>query len=130
MQQRTSPPTPAATTGHDPRPADVAVMRETARRLLSIGEVPPLVEDVAELSAMLRGHVELLVPEIEALLPGFPVGDVPAAIARVGAEEASRRLNAPQGPGTDAAYRQAKKLAMSVFSLCDHYENLRGARTR
>lgn len=130
MQQRTTPPTPAAAAGHDIRPVDVTVLRETARRLLDLGEVPPLVEDLAELTAMLRGQVELLIPEIQGLIATYSTGDVPAQVARIGIGEATRRLHAPQSPGTDGAYRYAKKFAMSVFSLCDHYENLHSPAAR
>ncbi|MCZ7460130.1 hypothetical protein [Streptomyces sp. WMMC940] len=35
----------------------------------------------------------------------------------------------PRGFGSDAAYRHARKLAISVRSLCDHYENLRRPST-
>ncbi|MEW2631773.1 DUF6415 family natural product biosynthesis protein [Streptomyces sp. NPDC048389] len=105
------------------RPVDVATMRDTARRLLSLEE-PPLREDLDVVTDALRGHVQLLVPEIRALIRAQPAGDLHAGIAQVGIEEASRRLTTPLGFGPDAAYRRARKLALSVCSLCDHYEHL------
>ncbi|MEW2634683.1 DUF6415 family natural product biosynthesis protein [Streptomyces sp. NPDC048389] len=125
MQQRTTPQTPAATTGRDPRPVDIATMRETVRRLYAYGvtESSPL-EDLDDITEALRGHVRLMVPELRALVRSQPAGDVTAQIAEVGADEAWRRLNTTPGFGPDAAYRRARKLAMSVQSLCDHYETL------
>ncbi|MEW2635278.1 DUF6415 family natural product biosynthesis protein [Streptomyces sp. NPDC048389] len=124
MQQRTAAQGASAAPGHDPRPVDIATMRNTARRVLSL-EKPPTRDDLEMLTAALRGHVQLLVPEIDALIRAQPAGDLHAGIARVGIEEASRRLTTPLGFGPDAAYRCARKLALSVCSLCDHYEHLR-----
>ncbi|MGW7358232.1 DUF6415 family natural product biosynthesis protein [Streptomyces sp. NPDC054802] len=107
----------------DTGPVDIATMRDTARRVLSL-ERPPTRDDIEVLTAALRGHVQLLVPEIQALIRAQPAGDLHAGIAQVGIEEASRRLTTPPGFGPDAAYRRARKLALSVCSLCDHYEHL------
>jgi hypothetical protein len=97
-------------------------MRDTARRVLSL-EKPPTREDLEMLTAELRGHVQLLVPEIRTLIRAQPAGDLHAGIAQIGIEEASRRLTTPLGFGPDAAHRRARKLALSVCSLCDHYEH-------
>jgi hypothetical protein len=103
-------------------PLDVLTMQETARRVLleplSIGEV-----EVAAIT--LRGHIELLVADLQALILASTSDTREAQVARVGLGEAQRRLTTPPGLGDDAHRRHAKKLAMSVVSLCGHYENLR-----
>ena len=119
MKQRTS-----HQTAPDQRPVDIPAMRETARRVLGLGEAPPLIEDLDMLTGALRGHVQLLVPEIRALIRTHPAGDLHAGIAQVGIDEAWRRLHTTPGFGREAAYRRAKKLALSVCSLCDHYESV------
>ncbi|MGW2559464.1 DUF6415 family natural product biosynthesis protein [Streptomyces sp. NPDC001514] len=127
MKQGTAPQAAAAAQGEDPRPLDLDTMRDTARRVLALGEAPPLLEDLDRLTDILRGHVQLLVPEIASLIRRLPRGDGPACVAQIGIDEAWRRLHTTRGFGPDAAYRHAKKLALSVNSLCDHYENLRPA---
>ncbi|HET6354842.1 DUF6415 family natural product biosynthesis protein [Streptomyces sp.] len=107
------------------RPLDIATMRESANRLLSVEKAPPRLEDLDTVTSLLRGHVELLVPEIRERLDQLPSDDAPGQVARIGVEEAWRRLHTPPGFGPVAAYAQAQRLARSVNSLCDHYENLR-----
>ncbi|MCZ7462041.1 DUF6415 family natural product biosynthesis protein [Streptomyces sp. WMMC940] len=120
MKHGTAPAEPSS--GNDEnRPPDLATMRETGRLVMAMGEPGPELED---LTAEMRGFVQLLVPEIRALIAAKPAGDQPAQVAQVGVDEAWRRLHTTPGFGPDAAYRRAQKLALSVFSLCDHYENL------
>ncbi|MGW7369087.1 DUF6415 family natural product biosynthesis protein [Streptomyces sp. NPDC054841] len=99
-------------------------MRDTARRVIALGERPSI-RDLDELTEAMRGHVQLLVPEIRNLITGKGLGDIPAQVAQICAEEAWRRFHTTRGFGPDAAYRHAQKLALSVFSLCDHHDNLR-----
>ncbi|WP_328404363.1 DUF6415 family natural product biosynthesis protein [Streptomyces sp. NBC_00390] len=124
MKQGTAPQTSAAAEGHDPRPVDIATMRGTAQRVLALGEAPPLREDLDQLADTLRGHLNVLVPEIRNRVNQLPAMDPAACVARIGVDEAWRRLHTTTGFGPDAAYRQAERLARSVRSLCDHYENL------
>jgi hypothetical protein len=98
-------------------------MRDSVRCLYAMDEkVPP--KDLDEIIELLRGHVRFMVPELAAVVRSQPNGDVNAQIAQIGLDEAWRRLMTPPGFGPDAAYRRARKLAMSVQSLCDHYESL------
>ncbi|MDN3297000.1 DUF6415 family natural product biosynthesis protein [Streptomyces ficellus] len=123
MTQRTAPqiqPAPVA----DPRPVDVETMRDMVRRVLALESTDPQLQDLDALTKALRGHVQLLVPEIRAIIRTQPAGDLHSGIAQIAIGEAWRRLHTTPGFGPDAAYRRAKKLAMSVNSLCDHYENL------
>jgi hypothetical protein len=98
-------------------------MRDTVRRLYAMDEQAPP-EDIDDITEALRGHVRLMVPELAKVVRSQPIGDITAQIAQIGLDEAWRRLMTPPGFGPDAAYRRARKLAMSVQSLCDHYEGL------
>ncbi|TXS55246.1 DUF6415 family natural product biosynthesis protein [Streptomyces sp. t39] len=114
-------PHPAAS---DTAPPDLETMRDTARRMQALGGPPARPQDLALLVDTLRGHVQLLVPEIQAMIRAAPSGDYAAAVALVGVDEAWRRLNTHPGFGEDAAFRHARKISLSVASLCDHWENL------
>ncbi|MEU2433057.1 DUF6415 family natural product biosynthesis protein [Streptomyces sp. NPDC007861] len=96
-------------------------MRETAQSALTPGETRLGLDDLAD---ALRGDVEQLVPAVRTLIARLPSGDAPARVARIGVDEAWRRLHTTRGFGPDAAHRHAQRLARSVLALCDHYENL------
>jgi hypothetical protein len=125
MKNGTAEQTVPTAQGTDPRPVNISTMRETVRRLYAYGvnSASPI-EELDDLTEVLRAHVRLMVPELRALIRSQPAGDVSAQIAEIGADEAWRRLNTTPGFGPEAAYRRARKLAMSVQSLCDHYETL------
>lgn len=102
-------------------PLDVLTMQETARRVLlerlSIEEV-----EVAAIT--MRGHIQLLVADLQSIVRTSRPEDGEAQVALVGVMEAQRRLTTQPGYGHDAFRRHAKKLAMSVVSLCSHYDTL------
>ncbi|MFB7930440.1 DUF6415 family natural product biosynthesis protein [Streptomyces sp. NPDC056039] len=109
-------------------PPDIATMRETAHRVLgpdgTPDAVPPAGEELDTLTAALRGHIELLAPEVEraaGLLPGnAPTG----SSARACASEAGGRLRAPElafAP-LSGSVMYARRLARVLVALCDHYE--------
>ncbi|MQS35421.1 DUF6415 family natural product biosynthesis protein [Streptomyces katsurahamanus] len=95
-------------------------MRDTAGRLLSPDAAPLPAGELARLIELLRGYVELLVPEVRRLAAAASPVDPAARVAEVGAAEAVRRLNA----GTRADAGCAERLARSVVSLCHHFETL------
>lgn len=73
----------------------------------------------------LRGHMRLLIPEVEAAaLRGPDDAAKYCALACVG--EASRKIDLA-GRGVSYGVPHARRLARSVNALCDHYENLGGA---
>ncbi|MFF3878761.1 DUF6415 family natural product biosynthesis protein [Streptomyces sp. NPDC001978] len=101
-------------------------MREGAHRLLAIG-AEPLPDGALEiLRLQLRGHIELLIPEVERAALGLPKDDIPRACALACTGEARMRLRL--GPGDLIVTRVSvvQKLSRSVRALCDHLENLGG----
>jgi len=125
------PPKPAsaATPETDQRPPDIATMRESIGLLLPPDAAQaPTGEELATLTGSLRGHMELIIPEIEAAAVNLPKDDVPRHVAIACIYEARGRLGrAAAGPGHDALV-YARRLARSLNALCDHYEALTGGR--
>lgn len=122
MTHRTAPPAPA--TDLDQAPPGIATMRTTARRLLAEDAKSIGLEELETLRLALRGHIQLLVPVIEALTLGLPNDDVPKACALACTREAEMRLRLGVGGYPPVRMSVAMKLARSVNALCDHYENL------
>ncbi|MFJ3229777.1 DUF6415 family natural product biosynthesis protein [Streptomyces sp. NPDC086787] len=105
-------------------PPDLATMRATARRLLA-GDAKPIGGNELEaLRLALRGHLQLLIPEVEKLACGLPKGDIPAACAMAGVREAETRLRLGTGENSPVRMSVAMRLARSVNALCDHYTAL------
>ncbi|MEU0383741.1 DUF6415 family natural product biosynthesis protein [Streptomyces chartreusis] len=109
-------------------PPDLASMRETAHQMLGPDSapeaVPPVGEELVTLTAALRGHIELLAPEVghAAALLSENSPTRYAALACV--EEARGRLRAPE-PGVAVLVGKvsyARRLARVLAALCDHYE--------
>jgi hypothetical protein len=103
---------------------DVAPMRAAAGWACRAEGTGELEGNTSARVAEMRGYIRRLVPEVRALARRRTSGDVLSAIASIGADEAERRLSACPGSKPDAHSRYARKLAMSVISLCDHHENL------
>ncbi|MEU6071573.1 DUF6415 family natural product biosynthesis protein [Streptomyces sp. NPDC047082] len=115
-------------TGSDTRAPDIDTMRASIGRLLPPDVVAPTGKDLATLTGLLRGHMELLIPEVRAVAAKLPRDDVPRYCALACAGEASGRLRSrpSPAPGGDLAY--ARRLARSLNALVDHYEALTGVR--
>lgn len=104
-------------------PPDIATMRASASRALT--EAIPETE-LDTLTLTLRGHMEVLIPEVEALARRQPKDSIPRYCAFACVGEAYRKLRLGNGQTTPARVAVAHKLARSVNALCDHYENLGG----
>jgi hypothetical protein len=115
---------PAVTTDLDQVPPDIATMRATARRLLAEDAAPISPDELETLRLALRGHLQLLIPIIEAMTLGLPKDDVPRACALACTREAYTRLRLGVGDYPPVRMSVAMRLARSVQALCDHYENL------
>ncbi|MFJ9871210.1 DUF6415 family natural product biosynthesis protein [Streptomyces sp. NPDC101165] len=124
--------TPAApsTARHAPtEPPDIETMRASVRRALGgpLGEMDASQMDA--LACALRGHMEALIPEVEAMAGRQPRDSIPwhCALACVG--EARRKLRIGNGQTMPVRGAVVQKLARSVNALADHYENLGGTPT-
>ncbi|MEU1595096.1 DUF6415 family natural product biosynthesis protein [Streptomyces sp. NPDC005708] len=108
------------------RPVDIETMRESIGLLLGPDAATPEGEELAGLTGLLRGHMQLIIPEIEQAAGKLPTDDVPryCALACIGEARAKLRTAAGDGPHRAAAY--ARKLARALAALCDHYEALMG----
>ncbi|GAB2863647.1 hypothetical protein GCM10027074_33630 [Streptomyces deserti] len=114
----------------DPRPVDLSTMRATVRRLLGPDDGPDVLPSTAAeldtLTATLRGHIELLAPEIEQLAKKLPEESVPRYCALACAGEARGKLRA--APGLSGGVVYARKLAHVLNALCDHYQHIHAGR--
>lgn len=123
MTQRTAQP---PGTQRDPRPLDMETMRASARRLLADDAELPTFEELEILTLRLRGHMMLVIPEVEMAAGRQPKDDIPRYCALACVGEARMRLNLEAGHGLPAGIAYAKRLCRALNALCDHYENLAG----
>ncbi len=111
-------------------PPDLATMRDTAQRVLDPDSgpdaLPPAADELDPLIAQLRGHLGLLMPEVERAAGRLPEGSVTRYGALACVEEARGKLRAPElslaAPSGSVLY--ARRLARVLGALCEHYEIL------
>ncbi|MDT9695379.1 DUF6415 family natural product biosynthesis protein [Streptomyces sp. P17] len=117
---------PPAATGA--LPVDIATMRANVAQVLPPEVTPTDRATLETLTEMLRGHMQLLIPEIEQAAAELPADDVPRYCALVSVGEARMKLNARPGRLPYDAVAYVRRLGRSLLALCDHYETLTGAR--
>jgi hypothetical protein len=122
MAHRTAPP--AAAAEHDQTPLDITTMRTAVHRLLAEHADMPGAEELETLTLQLRGHIQLLIPEVEAAALRLPKDNIPRACALACIGESRMKLRLGAGNNNSVRMAVAVKLARSVNALCDHYENL------
>ncbi|MEU6316096.1 DUF6415 family natural product biosynthesis protein [Streptomyces sp. NPDC047009] len=106
-------------------PPDVAEMRRNALRLIGPESPNPGTEELNTLHLLLRGHIQLLLPEVEAMAIPLPKDDIPRACAMACTGEARMRLRIGWPEDSEAVrLAVARKLARTLNALCDHWENL------
>ncbi|MFF3878991.1 DUF6415 family natural product biosynthesis protein [Streptomyces sp. NPDC001978] len=115
-------------TSSDTGAPDIETMRQTVGRLLPPDDPAPTGEDLATLISVLRGHMELLMPEVHAAAVRLPKDDVPRYCALACIGEAELRLKAKPSPASGGDIAYARRLARSLAALCDHYETVTGMR--
>lgn len=124
---RTAKPTTAPTCVPPP---DILTMRTTIDRLLDPdavpGTLPPKAEELATLTLQLRGHLDLLMPEVEQAALRLPKDDIPRYCALACLGEARGKLRAEPSPTPHGPVAYARRLARVLNALCDHYEHLSG----
>ncbi|MEU5112025.1 DUF6415 family natural product biosynthesis protein [Streptomyces longwoodensis] len=114
----------ATTIDQQALPPDLATIRSSARQALTEGLSPQQLEI---LPAVLRGHIQRLIPEVAAAAAREPEDSVPRACARACIGEAHRKLRLGDGDTPLIRLSVVHKLARSANALCDHFENLGGA---
>lgn len=112
-----------ASSPRDPRPVDIETMRAAVAQLLAEDAPLPSHDDLQTVILQLRGHLMLLVPEVEDLAGRLPDDDVLGKLAKVGIGKARRRLDDLPGLTLPLAVRHAQHLARSVEELCTHPEH-------
>ncbi|MCZ4510269.1 DUF6415 family natural product biosynthesis protein [Streptomyces sp. ActVer] len=106
-------------------PLDVPTMRETATRLLAENAELPSLEELENLTLLLRGQIMVAIPDVETAAGKLPDDDVPRACALACIGEARMRLRLePSNATLPAGVAHAQRLARSVRALADHYVNL------
>ncbi|MGW3650968.1 DUF6415 family natural product biosynthesis protein [Streptomyces sp. NPDC000878] len=111
-----------------PLPVDIETMRTSARRLFTPDAEVPSTEEMEELETLtltLRGHLALIIPEVERVAAGRgDDDDMPRVCARTAVAESRRKLNIEPRPGPSSHLAYARRLSRSLIALCDHYEQL------
>lgn len=118
-------------TDGDAQPVDLAVMRETVEQLLNPDAqpdvMPPSAAELAALTMLLRGYLQLMVPEVARKAGRLPKASIPRYCAEACIGEARGKLRADPGPGLGGALAYARRLARVLGALCDHYEKTGGS---
>ncbi|MFF5087689.1 DUF6415 family natural product biosynthesis protein [Streptomyces niveus] len=99
---------------------DISTMTAAAAALLDDDVEAPTGEALTSLNLQLRGHLNLLISELEQRCDVARPRDVACAQAGIG--EAQRRLAAD--PSSLVPVRQATLLARSIEALCRHFQRL------
>ncbi|MEU5793981.1 DUF6415 family natural product biosynthesis protein [Streptomyces sp. NPDC047813] len=106
-------------------PVDTATMRETAARALGPegeSDARPTTQNLDILIGQLRGHLELLIPEVEKRLARLPKEGTARYCAGACAGEARGKLQARPARGPDGEVEYARRLARVLRALLDHFE--------
>ncbi|WKX10167.1 DUF6415 family natural product biosynthesis protein [Streptomyces sp. NL15-2K] len=109
---------------------DLATMRESVSLLLDIEGAPvaepPSGTELVTLTATLRGHLELIISEVEAEAAQLGGENTLVHAARTCVWEARSRLAAEPSRRYGGEAGHARRLARVLKLLCDHYEVLGG----
>ncbi|MER6233375.1 DUF6415 family natural product biosynthesis protein [Streptomyces sp. NPDC001616] len=106
------------------QPVDIDTMRHSISQLLGPDAQPLAGDTLTTLQQLLRGHMQLLIPEVEQAALQRDAEDVPRYCALACVGEARTKLHIPSRPDEYGALAQARQLARRLAALCDHYEAL------
>ncbi|OPG03065.1 hypothetical protein B1R27_30065 [Streptomyces sp. GKU 895] len=123
-------PVPAPRDDQRQDPPDIATMRAVVDRLLDPDAVPearqPTLAEIETLTLQLRGHVELLLPEVEETANRLPRSNIPRYCALACVGEARERLRTGPSSRFGGPAGHARRLARTLNALLDHWEALTG----
>ncbi|WP_175647246.1 DUF6415 family natural product biosynthesis protein [Streptomyces cyaneochromogenes] len=109
------------------QPVDIDTMRHSISQLLGRDAPPPARDELPVSDSLLRGHLQLIIPEVERAAHARDEDDVPRYCALACVGEARGKLRATAAQGEHGALTHARKLARTLAALCDHYEALTDA---
>ena len=104
-------------------PVDTVTMHATTALVLDENAELPTADELNNLTLLYRGHLMLLIPEVEKAGLGLPEGETVGRGVRAGVAEARSRLDLEAGPTLPARVAHAQRLARSVICLLGHLEN-------
>ncbi len=103
-------------------------MRVAVNRLLDPGAgahgVPPAAGELEMLTLQLRGHLQLLAPEIQQTASRLPRQSPSRCCVLACLGEARMTLDTEPEPTSAAGAAHARQLARVLNALLDHHENL------
>ncbi|WP_406414926.1 DUF6415 family natural product biosynthesis protein [Streptomyces sp. NBC_01614] len=108
-------------------PPDISTMRASVRQLLGPDDAPdappPNAGELDTLTLTLRGHLALIIPEVERAAGPRPKDTSTfCALGCIG--EARGKLRHTPGATLQSRVAHARCLARVLHALCDHYERL------
>jgi hypothetical protein len=111
----------------DQNPPDLVAMRYTAQQILGPDSGPdalPPTEEEDTVIAQLRGHLHLLMPEVEQAAGRLPTNSPTrhGALTCVGEARGKLRASELSSAWLDGSVMYARRLARVLGTLCDHYE--------
>lgn len=127
MAHRTAPLDAPA--GLAAAPPAIDTMREIVDLLLDPDAVPgrtlaPTPGELETLTLQLRGHLALMLPEVEETAKRLPRQSIPRYCALACIGEARERLRAEPTKRFGGPAGHARRLARTLNALCDHWEAL------
>jgi len=109
-------------------PPDIETMRDVIDRLLDPDAVPqalpPVPGELETLTLQLRGHLALMLPEVEQAAKRLPAESIPRYCALVSVGEARERLRSEPTRRYGGPAGHTRRLARTLNALCDHWEAL------
>lgn len=103
-------------------------MRAAIQRLLGADAQLPTHDELVTMTLQLRGHIVLLIPEIEDWARALPTSETVREAAMAGVGEAQRILSATPNPGLVSEVKCAQSLARSVKALLTQLDSLEAGR--
>ncbi|MFM9643543.1 DUF6415 family natural product biosynthesis protein [Streptomyces turgidiscabies] len=109
-------------------PPDIEEMRASTALLLgpdgAPDVLPPAADELATLTMALRGHIQLLIPEVANAAAREPKDSIPRYCALACIGEAHNKLRLGDDDMLSIRVSVARKLARVLNALCDHWETL------